>query len=89
MAEQGGDGTPRVRAMEFVRTKLEGEAENQKAVATGETLELDADLVLRSVGYKSPAIPPLPPIPRSSALRSRGFAIRGRAASLVQVSVFA
>lgn len=34
------------------RTKLEGEAFNQKAVGTGETESLPADLVLVSIGYK-------------------------------------
>jgi len=34
------------------RTKLEGEAFNQKAVGTGETESFPADLVLVSIGYK-------------------------------------
>jgi len=48
-----GGAPPRVGAVQFAVTRLEGAADAQRAVPTGETATLAADLVLRSVGYSS------------------------------------
>ena len=49
-----------VGGVELERTRLEGPAEAQKAVATGVRLTIPAGLVLKSIGYKSLPIPGLP-----------------------------
>ncbi|EEY68381.1 NADPH:adrenodoxin oxidoreductase, putative [Phytophthora infestans T30-4] len=43
----------RVGALRVEKTRLEGEANQQRAVGTGEFEDIPCDLVLRSVGYKS------------------------------------
>ena len=51
---EGKDG--RVCSIVLEKTKLEGEAGAQRAVGTGETVEIPCGLVFRSVGYKGKAI---------------------------------
>lgn len=49
----------RVGSIVLERARLEGPPMSQKAVGTGETVEVPCQLVLRSIGYKSVAIPGL------------------------------
>ncbi|DAZ95877.1 TPA: hypothetical protein N0F65_009079 [Lagenidium giganteum] len=49
-----------VGAARVEKTRLEGEANHQKAVGTGEFEEIPCGLVLRSIGYKSHAIEGVP-----------------------------
>ncbi len=56
LEEQGG----RVGAIVLEKNRLEGTANNQKAVGTGETITIPCGLVFRSVGYKGKQIPGVP-----------------------------
>ncbi len=55
-----GSAADAVGAMEFDVTALEGAPDNQKAVNTGKKELIPAGMVLRSIGYKSIAIPDVP-----------------------------
>ena len=55
---EGQDG--RVRSIVLEKTRLEGSAGAQKAIGTGETVEIPCGLVFRSVGYKGKAIEGVP-----------------------------
>ena len=48
--------TLKIKNLIVNRTRLEGDAFHQKAVSTGEDLELGCDLLLSSIGYKSSSI---------------------------------
>ncbi|MCC7073540.1 MAG: NADP oxidoreductase [Deltaproteobacteria bacterium] len=50
----------RVGAIVLEKNRLEGRANNQKAVGTGETITIPCGLVFRSVGYKGKQIPGVP-----------------------------
>lgn len=50
----------KVGAIVLEKNRLEGKANNQKAVGTGETITVSCGLVFRSVGYKGKAIPGVP-----------------------------
>jgi len=54
------DDPSRVGAMQCAVNRLEGPAGEQAAVSTGATETIPADLVLRSIGYRSLPIPGLP-----------------------------
>ncbi|OGQ17693.1 MAG: NADP oxidoreductase [Deltaproteobacteria bacterium RBG_16_71_12] len=54
--EKGG----RVGAIVLEKNRLEGKANSQKAVGTGETITIPCGLVFRSVGYKGKQIPGVP-----------------------------
>lgn len=56
LEEKGG----RVGAIVLEKNRLEGKANNQKAVGTGETITIPCGLVFRSVGYKGKQIPGVP-----------------------------
>lgn len=55
---QAGEGA-RVGATVLSRSRLEGPAGTQSAVATGEEVTLPSQLVLRSIGYRSVTVPGL------------------------------
>ncbi|MBI1945346.1 MAG: FAD-dependent oxidoreductase [Deltaproteobacteria bacterium] len=50
----------RVGAIVLEKNRLEGKANSQKAVGTGETITIPCGLVFRSVGYKGKPIPGVP-----------------------------
>ena len=56
LEDKGG----RVGAIVLEKNRLEGKANGQKAVGTGETITIPCGLVFRSVGYKGKAIAGLP-----------------------------
>ncbi|WP_448625512.1 FAD-dependent oxidoreductase [Geodermatophilus sp. URMC 64] len=58
-------GTDRVEAIEIERTAVDGDG---RAVGTGETEVLPADLVIRSVGYRGIPLPGLPLDERSGTV---------------------
>ena len=51
-----GDDKGRVQKVILERNTMTGDAGSQKAVGTGETLEIDAGLVLTSIGYQAQSI---------------------------------
>ncbi len=53
-------GTDRVSALRVMRTQLEGPANDQRAVDTGETDDVPAGIAFVSIGYKSQPIEGLP-----------------------------
>ena len=52
MTPTGIVGPDRVRRIDFVRNRLSGPAENQKAVATDESCSISAGLVISSIGFR-------------------------------------
>ncbi|GAB4816812.1 hypothetical protein N2152v2_003858 [Parachlorella kessleri] len=59
-AEVIGDGQGQVKALKLEKTRLEPPADgkgDQKAVGTGEFETIEVDLVLKSIGFKSVAVP--------------------------------
>ena len=42
----------KVKKIKFVKNKLEGTADNQKASPTDEFIEIDCDIIFRSIGYQ-------------------------------------
>jgi adrenodoxin-NADP+ reductase len=63
-----------VGALEFDVTRLEGPADKQSAVVTGQKEVIKAGMVLRSIGYKSVAIPDVPFDTRRHVVRN----VKGR-----------
>ncbi|NKB36786.1 MAG: NADP oxidoreductase [Gammaproteobacteria bacterium] len=53
-------GSERLERIEFERNALSGEALSQSARGTGDTFELNAGLLFRSIGYRGVAMPGLP-----------------------------
>ncbi|NNF06685.1 MAG: NADP oxidoreductase [Candidatus Eisenbacteria bacterium] len=53
-----GDG--KVQSVVLAKNKLVGEAGNQWAEATGETVEIPCDIFFRSIGYRGIAVPGVP-----------------------------
>jgi NADPH-dependent glutamate synthase beta subunit-like oxidoreductase len=67
-----------VGAVEFDVTRLEGAAEKQSAVATGEKELVRAGMVLRSIGYKSEPIAGVPFDARRSVVpNEQGRVVKG------------
>lgn len=58
----GGGGPSRVAGVEFERTALTHDPQSKDCVAagTGQLVTVEADLVLRSIGYQSVPVPGLP-----------------------------
>ena len=72
-------------ALVLERTRLEGAADKQRAVGTGESVTLPAGLLLKSIGYKSLPIPGLPFDARSATVPNaagRVLAAAGAAATV-------
>jgi len=63
-----GIETGAVGSFEFERVALEGPADKQKAVGTGKMVTIPAGLVLKSIGYKSLAMPGVPFDPKSATM---------------------
>lgn len=61
----------RVGAVVLQRTRLEGEGSAQRAVSTGEEVTVPCQLVLKSIGYKSAAMPGLPFDPKRAVVPSK------------------
>lgn len=82
-AAPGGGKAP-VGSFEFERVRLEGGAEKQKAVGTGEVVTIPAGLVLKSIGYKSLAMPGVPFDTRSSTIpNAAGRVLQGAGGEVV------
>ncbi len=65
-------------ALQLERTRLEGPADKQRAVGTGEHVTIPAGLVLKSIGYKSLPIPGLPFDARSATVpNAKGRVLEG------------
>jgi adrenodoxin-NADP+ reductase len=71
LAAPGGGGGA-VGAVRFAVNRLEGAAEMQRAVATGETEVIPAGLVLKSIGYKSLPLPGVPFDERAATVLNAG-----------------
>jgi len=67
----------RVGSIVLERARLEGGPMGQKAVGTGVMLELPCQLVLRSIGYKSLALPGVPFDRKRSVIQSNKGRISG------------
>jgi len=70
-------GEGRVERIRLGKNRLEGEANSQRAVATGAAREVDCGLVFRAVGYRGDALPGVPFDEQRNVVRSASGRVTG------------